>query len=95
MKNIPCTKAETKYFIGRVTFHPKQLSVTEKGKIPEEYQQHGKVFSKEKSQRLPRHTVWDHTIELLPNAPNTLPTRLLPLNQMEQKEMQKFIEEHL
>jgi hypothetical protein len=73
MKNIPCTKPETKYFIGRVTIHPKQLRQQEKGKIPEEYRQHEKVFSKEKSQRLPRHTVWDHVIELLLNAPNTLP----------------------
>jgi hypothetical protein len=39
--------------------------------------------------------VWDHAIELLPNAPNTLPACLLPLNHMEQKEMQKFVEEHL
>jgi hypothetical protein len=66
-----------------------------KERIPEEYQQHGKVFSEEKSQRLPKHTIWDHVIELLPNAPDTLLARLLPLNQLEQGEMQKFIEEHL
>jgi hypothetical protein len=86
---------KVKYFIGRVTIHPKQLHAPEKGGIPEEYQQHGKVFSEEKSQQLPKHTIWDHTIELLPNAPATLPARLLPLNQMEQEEMQKFVEEHL
>jgi hypothetical protein len=39
--------------------------------------------------------VWDHAIELLPNAPNTLPAWLLPLNHIEQEEMQKFVEEHL
>jgi hypothetical protein len=72
-KNVPCAKPETKYFIGRVMIHPKQLRQQEKGKILEEYQQHGKVFSEEKSQRLPRHTIWDHAIELLPNALNTLP----------------------
>jgi hypothetical protein len=94
-KNVPRAKSETKYFIGRVTVHPKQLWQQEKGKIPEEYQWHGKVFSEEKSQRLPRHTIWDHAIELLPNAPSTLPAWLLPLNCMEQEEMQKFIEEHL
>jgi hypothetical protein len=27
--------------------------------------------------------------------PATLPARLLPLNRMEQEEMQKFVEEHL
>jgi hypothetical protein len=48
-KNVPCAKTETRYFIGRVTIHPKQLHVPEKGKIPKEYQQHGKVFSEEKS----------------------------------------------
>jgi hypothetical protein len=53
------------------------------------------VFSEEKSQWLPKHTIWDHVIELLPNAPDTLPARLLPLNRMEQEEMQKFVEEHL
>jgi hypothetical protein len=95
MKNVPYTKPEVKYFIGRVTIHPKQLHILEKGRIPKEYQQYEKVFSKEKSQRLPRHTIWDHTIELLPNASTTLPARLLPLNQMEQEEMQKFVEEHL
>jgi hypothetical protein len=67
----------------------------EKGKIPEEYQWHEKVFSKEKSQRLPKHTIWDHVIELLLNTPDTLPSRLLLLNQKEQEEMRKFVEEHL
>jgi hypothetical protein len=94
-KNVPRIKPETKYFIGRVTIHPKQLQQPEKGKIPEEYQQYEKVFSEEKSQRLLKHTVWDHAIELLPNTLNTLPARLLLLNHMEQEEMQKFVEEHL
>src|SRR5712671_7063467 len=42
-----------------------------------------------------RHSVWDHAIELLPNAPATLPRRLLPLTQTEQTEMSKFMQEHL
>jgi hypothetical protein len=46
--------------------------------IPSEYQRHSKVFSEEASQRLPQHTIWDHTIELLDGAPTTLPGRLLP-----------------
>jgi hypothetical protein len=75
--------------------HPKQLRIPEKGRIPKEYQQHGKVFDKEKSQWLLEHTIWDHIIELLPNVPATLPAQLLPLNRMEQEEMQKFVEEHL
>jgi hypothetical protein len=49
-KNVPRTKPEMRYFIGRVTIHPKQLCVPEKGKILEEYHRHGKVFSEKKSQ---------------------------------------------
>ena len=44
---------------------------------------------------MPAHTVWDHAIELLPDAPTTLPRRLLPLTQEEIKEAHKFVEEHL
>jgi hypothetical protein len=36
-KNVPHAKPETKYFIERVTIHPKQLQQQEKGKILEEY----------------------------------------------------------
>ena len=39
--------------------------------------------------------MWDHVIELLPGAPNTLPERLLPLTQEEKSEMHKFVQEHL
>ena len=68
---------------------------TPKTKLPKEYAQHEKVFSEEKSQWLPKHTIWDHTIELLPGAPTTMPGRLLPLNQKEIEEMHKFVQEHL
>jgi len=63
--------------------------------VPDEYKRHRQVFNEEKSQRLPCHSVWDHTIKLLPNAPATLPGRLLPLTQTEQAEMSKFVQEHL
>jgi hypothetical protein len=56
MKNVPHTKPEVRYFIGRVTIQLKQLCTLEKGRIPKEYQRHGKVFSEEKSQWLP--TTW-------------------------------------
>ena len=39
--------------------------------------------------------VWDHVIELLLGASDTLPGRLLPLMQVEIEEACKFIEEHL
>src|SRR5712675_955216 len=38
-------------------------------------------------------TIWDHTIKLLPDALATLPGRLLPLTQIEQAEMSKFVQE--
>jgi hypothetical protein len=94
-KNVPRVKSEMRYFIGRVTIHPREPRLSEKEGIPKEYRRHEKVFSKEKSQRLPKHTIWDHAIELLPNPPDTLPSRLLPLNQKEQEEMRKFVEEYL
>ena len=82
------------YFLRRVTIGSttaNELNST----IPEEYQRHSKVFSEAESQRLPQSTIWDHTIKLLPGAPNTLPGRLLPLTQEEKAEMHKFIQEHL
>jgi hypothetical protein len=38
IKNVPCTKPETKYFIGWVTIHPRIPQLSEKGRIPKEYQ---------------------------------------------------------
>ncbi len=68
---------------------------TDKTKIPQEYVKHSKVFSEEQSQRLPKHTIWDHAIELLPGAPSTMPGHLLPLNQKEIQEVHNFVQEHL
>jgi hypothetical protein len=53
------------------------------------------VFSEQESQQLLQHTIWDHAIELLSGAPNTLPGRLLPLTQEEIEEAHKFIKDHL
>ena len=79
-RNIPCPirKVTDQYFLGRVTIG--SITINEPNiAVPKEYQRHSKVFSKAESQRLPQSTVWDHAIELLPGAPNTLPERLLPL----------------
>ena len=82
-----------RYFIGQVTFQAP--SETLSPRIPEEYQQHHNVFSKEQSQWLPSHSIWDHAIELLPGAPSSLPRWLLPLNLKEKAEIHKFVQEHL
>jgi hypothetical protein len=95
-KNVPRKPLPNQYYIGSVTIHPEQTNRTEDPHaIPKEYTHHKKVFSEKRSQRLPRHTIWDHAIELLPDAPPTLPTRLIPLNPKEREEMHKFVAEHL
>jgi hypothetical protein len=104
--NKPRPIWKDQYYIGKVTFQrnpvdtkdiiiPWDEDKTNLEKIPKEYRRHAKVFSEEQSQRLPQHTIWDHAIELLPGAPNTLPGRLLPLNQKEIEEASKFVQEHL
>jgi hypothetical protein len=63
-----------RYFIGQVTFNNVPEEEEENlGKVPEEYRRHRKVFSEQESQRLPKHTIWDHAIKLTPDAPDTLP----------------------
>ena len=65
--NVP-RPIRDRYFIDRVTFHP-ESDEGNKESISEEYRHYQKVFSEEKSQRLPQHTIWDHAIELMPEAP--------------------------
>ena len=91
--NKPRPINTTRYFIGKVT-----IGAAETSKIPNiplKYQRHAKIFSEQELQRLPKHTVWDHAIELLPGAPDMLPGRLLPLTQAKIEEACKFVEEHL
>jgi len=92
-KNVPKPITTNRYFIRKVTIG--NVSTSDTPTIPSEYQRHSKIFSEAESQRLPSHTIWDHAIELLPNAPSTLPGRLLPLTQEEINECHKFVQEHL
>jgi hypothetical protein len=94
-RNIPRTKGASTYFIGKVLLHPRAIPAKPIPGVPAEFTRHRKVFSEEDSQRLPKHTIWDHTIELLPGAPNSLPRQLLLLKQDEIAEAHKFIVEHL
>jgi hypothetical protein len=77
------------YYISKVTINPPDEVTSEA--IPEKYKKHRKVFSETSSQQLPKPTVWDHAIELLPGAPAMLPGCLLPLNQIEKEEIHKFV----
>jgi reverse transcriptase-like protein len=94
-RNIPRTRGPSTYFIGKVLLHPRAIPAKLIPGVPAEFTRHRKVFSKEDSQRLPKHTIWDHAIELLPGTPSSLPGWLLPLKQDEIAEAHKFIAEHL
>jgi hypothetical protein len=63
--------------------------------VPKEYQCHAKVFLKTKSHRLLKHQSWDHTIDLKPDAPETLKTKVYPMPINEQKTLDQFIKENL
>ena len=81
------------YFIGHVTIG--EMKEGSLDKIPLPYHKFSKVFSEEASHEFPPTRVWDHAIELKPNAPNTLPGKIYPLSQVELQELQKFVQEHL
>src|SRR5258705_6473334 len=62
--------------------------------IPECYKDFTGIFSEEASTHLPPHKVWDHAIELHPDA--KLPRgRTFPLSPAEQKELDEFLRENL
>ena len=62
-------------------------------KIPEEYQQHSKVFSEEESYRLPPPRPWDHTIDLKEGAPEAFNCKIIPMTMEEDEALKKFIKE--
>ena len=80
-------------YLAHVTFEPEKS--TPNLKILPPYQQFTKVFSEEASHEFPPARVWDHAIELKPDAPATLPGKIYPLSQTELQELQKFVDEHL
>ena len=63
--------------------------------VPPEYQDFRKVFSEEESERLPNRQPWDHAIELTPDAPATIRTKVYPMSVNEQQELERFLEENL
>jgi len=64
-------------------------------KIPLEYRRHAQVFSESAAQRFPSPRIWDHAIELKPDAPTTIPGKIYALTVTEQEELLKFIKEHM
>lgn len=63
--------------------------------IPEEYQQYSRVFSKVESERLPKHCLYDHPIELKLDAPETICSKVYPTPMNEQEELDWFLNENL
>ena len=63
--------------------------------IPAEYCKYQRVFSEEESHRLPEHKPWDHSINLKPDAPETLRSKVYPMPLNEQEELDCFLEENL
>ena len=61
------------------------------GKIPAKYHCHLSVFSEEASHRFPEPCIWDHTTELKPGAPLSIPGKVYQLTQDEQKVLLEFV----
>ena len=59
--------------------------------VPPEYRDFKKVFSEEESVLLPAHQPWDHAIELVPGAPQTMKTKVYPMS----LNVDKFLHENL
>jgi hypothetical protein len=53
------------------------------------------VFSEQESDRLPKHKLYDHTIDLKLDAPETLQSKVYPMPVNEQEELDHFLEENL
>jgi len=94
--NCPTTCQTDRYFIGRIVIDPiDPVPPSEIDKIPEQYHQYSRVFSKEASHEFPPSRLWDHAIELKPGALSFLPGKLIPLSQPKLAELHKFVKEHL
>ncbi len=68
---------------------------TTERKVPEEYKDFQKVFSKEESKRYPPKRAWDHAIEFKKDAPNAIDCKIYPQTQEEDKVLQKFLTEEV
>ena len=61
--------------------------------IPAKYQWHSQVFNEEAVQHFPESWIWDHAIELKPNAPSIILGKVYQLTQDEQKAILDFVTE--
>jgi hypothetical protein len=63
--------------------------------VPAHYWHFSKVFSNAKSERLPKHQPWDHTINLKEGAPETVRAKVYPMPPNEQQELDVFLKDNL
>jgi hypothetical protein len=63
--------------------------------VPSEYRRYAKVFSEVESERLPERKPYDHAIDLKPETPETIRSKVYPMPINEQEELDRFLEEHL
>jgi len=63
--------------------------------IPTVFKQHWRTFSEEKAHQLPPHQEYDHRIELQPDAPNVINSKVYPLSRDEQKILDKYLKDNL
>jgi hypothetical protein len=61
--------------------------------VSKEYHKYSKVFSEVDLHRLLQHRPWDYAIDLKPDAPETLKSKVYPIPHNKQGALNKFIEE--
>jgi hypothetical protein len=63
--------------------------------VSKEYYKYSKVFSEIDLHRLSQHCPWDYAIDLKPDAPKTLKSKVYSISHNKQGALNKFIEEQL
>ncbi|KAF9800977.1 hypothetical protein IEO21_10244 [Rhodonia placenta] len=72
----------------------KKVVKTAEESVPKQYHEFLKVLSKEASERLPERKPYNHAIELVPGY-STFHSKVYPLSNNEQEELDKFLKEQL
>ena len=63
--------------------------------LPDEYCNFSSVFNEQEAERFPPLRSWDHVIDLKKDAPDHLNCSVYPMNQVEDKALDDFIDEQL
>src|SRR5882757_1076501 len=63
--------------------------------VPVVFKRHWRTFTEQEARQLPPHREFDHRIELRPDAPNVINSKVYPLSQHEQKVLDKYLTDNL